>query len=395
MADKLMDQSDVRAQWETPVRTDATMLTRHRAPLFSLTGLRFFAASYVILFHTRLGSSLVEHGYQHAGRFMMNSYSAVTLFFMLSGFILAYNYRGQIESRQHAYRFCEARFSRIWPAYAFSLLCSSFPSQTIPSFRLALATLGMVQAWNPLHPEYGNAWNGVCWTLSVEGFFYLAFPAIQVLLDKFKNSQLVWTLVALMLAGVLFNTSGHNDSARYSGIWWMLPSPIIHLPEFVSGVLLGNLYLSSSSSQGVLPGRGADARSREARLFPASALTYVGLILTVVTLSTAQNRWISLSIPTFGALLYGLAAERSMLGGFLSTKLLILGGEISYAMYLLRTPLHGWIGAFPALRSNALVNLLYLPLGLVPLSLFSFYCVERPARQALRRFFATLQNRTT
>ena len=64
-----------------------------------------------------------------------------------------------------------------------------------------------------------------------------------------------------------------------------------------------------------------------------------------MALATVQNPWIGLSIPAFGALLYGLASERSMLGRFLSTKLLVLGGEISYAMYLLRTPLHSWIVA--------------------------------------------------
>ena len=70
---------------------------------------------------------MAGRGYLHAGRFIMNGYSAVTLFFMLSGFILAYNYRGQIETRHHTFRFWEARFARIWPAYVFSLFCSSFP----------------------------------------------------------------------------------------------------------------------------------------------------------------------------------------------------------------------------------------------------------------------------
>ena len=93
---------------------------------------------------------------------------------------------------------------------------------------------------------------------------------MQTLLDKLKNNQLVWTLAAVMLAGVLFNSTGHNDSARYGGIWWLLPSPLIHLPEFISGVLLGNLYLLASKRlPGLQPDGGTAVQSRGAALFRA------------------------------------------------------------------------------------------------------------------------------
>ena len=79
MAENLLYQPDVHSDLENPLRTGTTMLIRRRAPLFSLTGLRFFAASYVILFHTRLGRSLAGYGYSHAGRFMMSGWILATL----------------------------------------------------------------------------------------------------------------------------------------------------------------------------------------------------------------------------------------------------------------------------------------------------------------------------
>lgn len=385
----------------SPETTQATerphsppVLTRHRSTLLALTGLRFFAASYVIVFHTRLAGICDQRGLHALGRFFSNGYTAVTLFFMLSGFILAYNYREQVETRRQAFRFWEARFARIWPAYAFSLLCSSFPAKTVPTPGLMAATLAMVQAWNPLHPEYADAWNFVCWTLSVEAFFYLVFPLLQRGLDRLRQRSLVWALGALLLAGVLLDSTGHNDSARYGGIFWLIPAPVIHLPEFFTGMLLGNLFLlvtrlrlgATDRGEGILPEGGF-------ALFRLPVLTGVGLIWSLTALTTAGAGWIGWAIPGYAMLLYGLATENTLLARFLSTRWLVLGGEISYAMYLLRTPLQAWLIAVPWLRASTVVNLLYLPLGLIPFSLFSFYVVEGPSRRALRRFFASLQKR--
>src|ERR1700728_4626085 len=124
-------------------------LTTHRRSLRALTGIRFFAAFSVVIFHSRIGGYFFEHGHYAMAYFFMSGYLAVPLFFLLSGFILAYTYKGQMERPGDFRRFWEARFARIWPVYAVSLLLSSVPSFPAPSPGVALATLCMVQAWNP------------------------------------------------------------------------------------------------------------------------------------------------------------------------------------------------------------------------------------------------------
>jgi peptidoglycan/LPS O-acetylase OafA/YrhL len=376
----------------------APVLTRHRPPLHALTGVRFFAASYVIVLHTRLGATLSNHGFPLAGTFFKNGYLAVTLFFMLSGFILAYNYRGQIETRNHAFRFWEARFARIWPAYLFSLLCSSFPLANIPRLPLAMATIFMVQSWNPFHPEYSGVWNFVCWSLSVEAFFYLVFPFLQIFLDKLRPAHLLLSGAFIVLFCAVCNTPFHNMEARYTGIFFYIPAPLIHLPTFIAGVILGNLFLHAGKLSNGLRATGTleqprqeDSASLLGRRAGFAYFTWTGLLASLVILSTAAHNWEGLSIASFSALLYGLASERTLLSRFLSTRLLVLGGEISYAMYLLRPPIGAWVVAHPALHENRFIDLLYVPLVVVPLSILCFYCIEGPARRALRRFFAILQ----
>ena len=397
ITDKAQDQIPLLAALSPAIQAPAPesqILTRHRSPLSALTGLRFFAASYVIIFHTRLGTMFYDRGLGTAGNFIGNGYLAVPLFFMLSGFILAYNYCGQVETLNHTFRFWEARFARIWPAYIFSLICSSYPLSHIPSLPMALRVICMVQSWDPFHPEYASLWNFVCWTLSVEAFFYLVFPLLQFCLERVRPGQVALLGLCVISVAYLFNTPFHNFTMRYSGPWFYIPAPIIHLPEFITGVILGNLYLRTNGRldwfgflrRKVNFGSASLENPRAGTRFPL--LTSIGLISSVFVLCTRHDRWEALVLPTFGVLIFGLATERSVLGRLLSTPILILGGEISYAMYLLRTPIQDWVLAIRSVQLHHLAQALYLPFGLIPLSLLSFYFIEGPSRRGLRRFFA-------
>jgi peptidoglycan/LPS O-acetylase OafA/YrhL len=392
------EEQVVAAPVPTSLRDAPRALTAHRTPLPALTGLRFFAALHVIIFHTTIKTTLLARGHTYAGNFLSNGFLAVTLFFMLSGFILAYNYRGQIETRSHAVRFWEARYARIWPAYAFSLICSSIPLSGIPHWPVALATLGMVQAWDPFHAAYAAAWNGVCWSLSVEALFYLVFPWLQTRIEKLRISRLALFGLLVAFVAILCNTPNHNSGDRYSGLFFYVIIPIVHLPEFIAGTVLGNLFLDSKrTSAGPTAAKGKSAEklesSRGSRRARFPVLTIIGFTTSIIVLCATRSRWESLVVGTFSLLLYGLASERSILGSFLSTRALVLGGEISYSMYLLRTPLHTWINLSPVLGASRVMSLLYIPFLLIPLSLMSYFLIEGPSRRGLRRLFATLQGR--
>jgi peptidoglycan/LPS O-acetylase OafA/YrhL len=113
---------------------------------------RFFAAFYVVLFHVL---PWLRQKYALPGSlqtFLGNGYLAVNLFFILSGFILAYTYDGQIEGKTNRLHFWEARFARIYPVYFLSLVLAFWFERGL-SFGARTAVLLMVQAWNPRTPE--------------------------------------------------------------------------------------------------------------------------------------------------------------------------------------------------------------------------------------------------
>ena len=354
-------------------------LTAHRRSLGALTGIRFFAAFYVVIFHTRIGTLFHEHGLHPLGFFFQNGFLAVTLFFVLSGFILAYTYQGQIETRADHRRFWEARFARLWPVYVVSLIMSSIPWMTFPTFGKGLATIFMVQSWDPFNIDLAGTWNFVCWTLSVEAFFYLLFPFFQVWIEKLTPRFQMVTIVLCALACILINTGYRGLSYPAAGIYRHIPLAVCHVPEFFTGVALGNYFLGRRSW--VLPGRG---------LF-----TYMSAILATALLCIPPNPLTSVVVVGFSLLIFGLAAEHTALSRFLSTPAILAGGAISYSIYLVQLPVKGWVNLIADhlhLRSE-IMRMGASTIALVLISYLLFRTVEDPARKQLRALFAAIERK--
>jgi peptidoglycan/LPS O-acetylase OafA/YrhL len=126
--------SDLAAQKTHPVR-------KH---IGALTGLCFFAALYVFVFH--FGSGLAERSGVPAQIviFLSNGYLGVSIVFVLSGFILTYTYRQRVDSPQ---AFALARFARRYPVY-FLALSIALPLALRQPKKYWMC-LSMVQSWTP------------------------------------------------------------------------------------------------------------------------------------------------------------------------------------------------------------------------------------------------------
>ena len=360
-------------------------LTPHRPSLKALTGIRFFASFYVVVFHSRLSSELAQHGQKAAGHFFASGYLAVELFFLLSGFILAYTYAGQLKVPSDTRRFLEARFARIWPVYAVSLLLASIPSLVFPKPWVMVATLAMVQAWNPLDAGMAGAWNLVCWTLSVEAVFYLCFPSFQVWIERQTLRSLQITIAGMLLLTIALNSGIYTLGVPLNSFTKHVPMPLWHLSEFFAGVGMGNFF---ERRRGL--GKAFQERSR---VFGSGVWTYVSALLTIALLCRAQSRWTSVVVLAFAALIFGLASEATWLSRLLSTRIMLLGGGMSYSMYLMQMPVKAW-GNGLADRFHVGSSALRLGFStaiLLVLSLFLFKVVEDPARRLIRSAFATIE----
>jgi peptidoglycan/LPS O-acetylase OafA/YrhL len=313
----------------------------------ALTSLRFFAALHVVFFHFLAFKIFTSQGW--LGQFSSIGYVGVSFFFVLSGFILVYTYAGRDVS---AGAFWRARFARIYPALAFSLLLTApfffyaALKLNVPFFAWSAAHLKLVtflvlfllQAWVPFA---ALAWNPVAWSLSDESFFYLLFPFLKKRLLNLSVARLLilglacWALsLGISWTYVLRNPDHLQimDADALNAFWMNVVKfhPLARLPEFLLGMACGAVFLKS---------RKEAKPESDAKL--ALLLVTAGL-LTAATVPhySAQIPYpvlhTSLLAPAFAAIIYGFAL-RPAWGAPLAWKPLVFLGDASYSLYLLHS----------------------------------------------------------
>ena len=97
-------------------------MTSH-AQLPALTGLRALAAIWVVLFHYEISLASLFPASLVLKPLIEKGFFAVDLFFILSGFILAYTYFDRYRGHRHDYlAFLSHRIARIYPVHLFTLV---------------------------------------------------------------------------------------------------------------------------------------------------------------------------------------------------------------------------------------------------------------------------------
>jgi peptidoglycan/LPS O-acetylase OafA/YrhL len=362
-----------------------------KPPLPALTGIRTLLAFNIVLFHFTppyLGPirPVVEHGFVF-----------VNVFFLISGFILSYNYfdRGATLVKRD---FWMARFSRLYPVYLLVLLIS-FPMlelewharSTAEFWKGIVLTPLLLQGWSP---SLATFWNTVAWTLSCEMAFYAIFPWLIQLPWPRKPSRLVAMLLVLWILdlapAVLYlwlnpdNLSAPVD--RYTSttlVRFLKYTPLPYAATFLSGIALSRLQLTTSISE------------RKRMMVAALSLTGLGLFFY---LASEHVPYLILHggilLPLFSALVFGLSG-RHVISSIFSWGPLLLVGESSYCLYLLHfnvfVLIHNYhlperlhVAAFDPWISYAV---------LVGLSILIYRFFENPVRKAILSRFPPSSHR--
>ncbi len=338
-----------------------------RRQLAQLTGMRFFLALWVILYHQiphepGPGIAWIPHAPVGADNILRTGYVAVTLFFLLSGFVLAYNYDLQKEwSRLEITRFAVARFTRIYPAYLTGLLLllpfafyrmARHAGDQALSFRLLPINAALIQAWVP---QTALTWNYPGWSLSDEAFFYVSFPIAGILLWRIRKpwaillaGAVLWLLSLLgPLIAILAPVKGFGDVPATimdlgpTSFWANVIryNPAVRIPEFGAGILMARLYRSLSPQSNWL-GRGY--------WFYLPGLVVSGLVLAYANGIPYPLVHNGLLLPAYASMILGLALDGGLLARILSGRLIVLLGNASYSMYILHVPIQ--IGLIVALK---------------------------------------------
>jgi peptidoglycan/LPS O-acetylase OafA/YrhL len=371
----------------------------------SLTGLRYVAAVTVAVGH---GSLALRHDWL-AQLVAQISSIGMTLFFVLSGFVLWLNYAASFKSKALSValrEFAIARFARLYPMYAIVVFAVVGwlvfrRGEAAPSLGFILT---MTQAWFPVLD--GTMLVAVVpslqhlWSISVELFFYLLFPLVCFLLNGVARVKTVMALAVINLAvfaisiGVFFQYGAAFLRAFVPSLtensmqWLTYYGPYLHISQFLAGCLVAMVYVKLAATP-----VGRVERRFASLLFWVSA---VGLAISPVALFfqpmlPAYYFDIELAVRLgevafFSVIL--LAASRYGLASFLSWRWMIIGGECSYSVYLLHPFLIriAMIGKSETPGVAEFVLRLCLFVGAVTaVAWIAYSVVEAPSRAWLRR----------
>lgn len=344
-----------------------------RTQLNSLTGLRFFAAMAVVLYHLKIyfapgGDVLAVFGYGFTG---------VSFFFILSGFVLTWSHRADDSS----WRFYWNRVARIWPLHVLTMIVAVWvPSNGFASssnWTAAPFALTLTQAWIPASPIL-YSFNTVSWSLSCELFFYLLFP----LLFKTLGTRVRVTRIA----GLVFVGSGTTGiclslaTSMPVADYLLATMPAYRLAEFALGMCLAKAMKRGWRPKFHLGHATGILVLLAAALFLVPVLLTGGFGVPVIVANLTM-------VPGFLALIAAsanrdLAKEWSFLGSSALTRL----GRWSFALYLVHELAFRMTESFlSAVRTEAAFALaLLIVLSCIALSGILHEFVEKPADKWLR-----------
>jgi peptidoglycan/LPS O-acetylase OafA/YrhL len=355
-----------------------------RSQLPALTGIRCFAALNLVFFHFS-----DPHSFGPLSPIVNGGYISVSFFLLLSGFILTYNYadraqRGALTARS----FWTARFSRLYPVYAFSLVLSigmlaqEVHAHTRLDFGLGLIlTPLLLQGW---HPAVSTFWNTPAWTMSTEAFFYLLFPWLVTRRRPRQIRTMLVVLLAVWLSSLVlpalymhFNPDGDLHPDRYSvGIWMRALKfmPLQHLPSFLFGMALGFL------NEKIRP------ESRKRLAIGLLAFVALYLLLCVGDRLPYVMMHDGLLMPLFAGVILCLAGQNPI-ARFFGLLPFIAIGEASYCLYLLHFNLWTLLHDSHFMEKSGLI--VFDPwisyLLLIVAALLTKKLIERPGRNWISR----------
>ena len=320
----------------------------------ALSGLRIVAAVWVVLFHFRPWLEVAAPGFRSAFAPVLNcGAQGVDLFFILSGFVLTWNYldrMGESFSTRATLHFLWLRLARVWPVYLvtlhlaaawiiFTLYVGHEPSKVADQLNAVsyVRQVLLVQLW--FQPFFdGSSWDGPAWSISAEWLAYLLFGLLVLVIFRIARATrargLLWLAFAASLPPALLLLA----TGQFYTPWSWLPRIVM---QFTAGALacaaVRKLQLSDRARRGA------------GYLSVVLGVAIVGILYILDAHPLAKVYDSSGLVDVlFVPLVVTLAIGIGSLPRLLSTRVMVYLGHISFSLYMVHELVHtawNWITA--------------------------------------------------
>ena len=355
-----------------------------------IQAMRGVAALMVVLCHSRW--FFIGTPYQGLTEWLLQPGGAgVDMFFVISGFVMVYSTRNADGSALYSLEFLIKRFAKIWVPYAIVGLIYFFAVHRMQSFDhdnlIWIAKSLLFIPPDVSSPFYlGSGLTPVAWSLNYEFYFYLVFAA-SMLFGRLRWIALfAWMFIFVYVIPVhdrgFFSTLPLSSIDSKSAYLQMMTNPIIL--EFLSGVLLGFIYLSP-------------LRIKSA-MFCRLACFYV--------LSICVWAWLTHFLAVDSIFYFGIYASATMLCFSIASKtipmrvprVLLWLGSISYSLYLVHPLVNYALDALlttygMADFTHTLAHVVLTTSSSLVVASISTYTLEKLAHDAVRNRLLSLMHR--
>jgi peptidoglycan/LPS O-acetylase OafA/YrhL len=364
----------------------------------ALSGLRILAAVWVVLFHFRPWLEASAPGFRSALAPVINcGAQGVDLFFILSGFVLTWNYldrMGESFSIKATLHFLWLRLARVWPVYVvtlhlalawmiFTLYVGHLPSPVadqLSAVSYARQVL-LVQLW--FQPFFdGSSWDGPAWSISAEWLAYLLFGVLVLAVFRIARATRVRGLLWLALVACLPPTLLLLATGHFYTPWSWLPRIVM---QFTAGALACAAVRKMQLSEA--------GRRRAGYLSLAIFVGIVGILYfldahPLPKVSDSSGLVDVLFVPLVASLAVGIGS----LPRVLSTRVLVYGGYISFSLYMVHEIVHtawNWFTANFEIVLTPSWSAKLIMVGVFAVAILGavllYHFVEEPARIWMRR----------
>jgi peptidoglycan/LPS O-acetylase OafA/YrhL len=348
----------------------------------NLTGMRAFAAFWVVFYHWQYLDPLDNLVFLRENPFLGRGYWAVDLFFVLSGFIIAFVYHEKFAAMPtlRTYKdYIILRWARLYPihvvlifGYVLLLAAANMAGKPIHggdnfTWSQLAAHLTLTQAWQIVD---GLGWNWPSWSISAEFFAYtFLFPLYAWIFRRSTFPVVCALLLVTWCAAYAYGQiSGHGFKSFHSGLLRITA-------EFLAGYLLFFF-----TRRYLLNGRQANC------LFLVSVAGLAMLCLLPFSMEI-------LLLPLLAGVVLSLFYGSSVLDKVFGNRSAVYLGHISYSLYMVHDLINVITGQavklagfpVPLAHDQALLLLAALVVGTTIVAALGFHLVENPFRSWMKK----------